>query len=99
MDTTKFPFDFNKLRVKDRKHYGKFPEMYLQIDPLTTKNIDFDDVAFAKLGLIGYNEEKILNIMISFLHSAYRMYRVSYFFKRRTIIYQTTIQCECSTTF
>jgi len=76
VETTKFSFDFNKLRIKHRKYYGKLPNMYLQIDPLTFRDLEFDNVAYAKLSLSGYSEDKIINNIINYLTTAQNFYQV-----------------------
>ncbi len=56
--------------------YGKFPDMYLQIDPLTIKEIEFDEIAYSKMSIQSYNEERILNSAVNYLTLAQRLYQV-----------------------
>ena len=75
VENNKLNFDFNKLRLNQKKFYGKLPDMFLQIDPLTLQDINFDEIAYARLSLAGYSEEKIINNLMKYLLVAQTFYQ------------------------
>lgn len=43
------------VKTKESKYFGKPPIFYIQIDPLTKKDLDFDENIYLKLFITSYN--------------------------------------------
>ena len=76
LENHKFGFDTSKVKIKENKYLGKLPSFYYLIDPLTNKDIEFDEHYYSKLSIANFNEEMIIAGLIGNIANAEKFYKV-----------------------
>lgn len=70
----------DNIEIRPSKFYGKLPKFFIRIDPLTDKDVEYDDILYLKMFMAMYNikEESFISLLDQSLINSQKWYQNSF---------------------